>query len=544
VRNPAPFGFQDLEGKQAKVFSDKPVPSTGGISLEGQGGLYQTPFFSLERSTRITEGGKAFALEYETQGPGEGLQIVLSSGTDKTLKTSPLPSGGGLHTRYEIALPAESELAGFRIQAKSPRTIRILAAALSDQKDRIEYDGVTLVQTEGLQVTSRLTEKTGAVSFQLDRALQGRASGFSLRLKTTGDSALIRLTGPEEAETGARELVLAPAAQDFTFTAGSVGFYPQSARLRISGGEISTLSVRTVPDPSTVDPAVPIPSDPGSILEYDRAAWRSSRYELFSWGAFPNVLIFDFADYATQALYFGRLGFFVAVRGEAGRIEPQEHYSGRHVYNAHDYRPEALSQFFELARTSGAALNAQERSLKDICVRNGLLVEKQDGSVSPGSGAIASVSRETTPFWVRKVLLTHELSHGLFYVVPGYREKCMALWQELPESQRSFITLFLGNKGSLDGRAGYEGYDTTNTYLMVNEMQAHVMQQDRSEVDGYIRRYDDRMRSLLPQERALIDAIASDSTAFSRIWSRLAEAQSETAGIANGDYFTVKKTGL
>jgi hypothetical protein len=52
------------------------------------------------------------------------------------------------------------------------------------------------------------------------------------------------------------------------------------------------------------------------------------------------------------------------------------------------------------------------------------------------------------------------------------------------------------------------------------------------------------MRSLLPQERALIDAIASDSTAFSRIWSRLAEAQSETAGIANGDYFTVKKTGL
>src|SRR5208337_3220978 len=232
------------------------------------------------------------------------------------------------------------------------------------------------------------------------------------------------------------------------------------------------------------------------------------------------------------------------VRGEAGKIEPQEYYSGRHVYNAHDYRPEALAQFFELARTSGAALNAEERSLKDICVRNGLLVENKDGSVSPGSGAIASVSRETTPFWVRKVLLTHELSHGLFYVVPGYRERCMELWQELTESERSFITLFLGNKGSLDGRAGYKGYDMTNTYLMVNEMQAHLMQQDRSEVDGYIRKYYDYMRSWLPHERALIDGMAADPTAFSRIWSRLAEAQSETAGTKNGDYFTVKKTDL
>ena len=76
-------------------------------------------------------------------------------------------------------------------------------------------------------------------------------------------------------------------------------------------GEAAT----TLPGPLT-----PLPVDPGLVLLYDPAQWRSTRYELFSWSRFPEVLIFDTADYEIQSRFFKRLAFYVEKRGFRGRL--------------------------------------------------------------------------------------------------------------------------------------------------------------------------------------------------------------------------------
>ena len=64
----------------------------------------------------------------------------------------------------------------------------------------------------------------------------------------------------------------------------------------------------------------PIPADPADILSYRVESWRNSRYEVFSWDAFPEILIFDTANYAVQDRLFKRLAFFVEKTGFRGRL--------------------------------------------------------------------------------------------------------------------------------------------------------------------------------------------------------------------------------
>ncbi len=265
----------------------------------------------------------------------------------------------------------------------------------------------------------------------------------------------------------------------------------------------------------------PLPADLAAILAADPTGWRRPEWELYSWSRIPSVLIFDFHDYGIQARFFGRLGFFVAVKGESGRIEEESYYAGRHVYNAHDYSPEELARFFRLAAERGVRLNPQEAELRRIALLRGVLrlpggaggeaPSEAARRVEPGEGAILSVSRET-PASLRPRLLTHETCHGIFYAVPAFREGCFALWERLPAAQQAFWRLFLANKGLLDGRSGYDGYDTDNLYLTVNEMQAHVLQLRRAEVPGYFAgTYLPRLEKLLPERRAELERLLGDS---------------------------------
>jgi len=59
----------------------------------------------------------------------------------------------------------------------------------------------------------------------------------------------------------------------------------------------------------------PIPADPGKILSYPQASWRDKRYEVFRWDVFPQILIFDTANYDVQDQLFKRLAFFVEKAG-------------------------------------------------------------------------------------------------------------------------------------------------------------------------------------------------------------------------------------
>jgi len=58
-------------------------------------------------------------------------------------------------------------------------------------------------------------------------------------------------------------------------------------------------------------PLEPLSKSPGFILSYPENSWRDRRFEVFSWDAFPEILIFDTASYAVQDRLFKRLAFFV-----------------------------------------------------------------------------------------------------------------------------------------------------------------------------------------------------------------------------------------
>ena len=305
-------------------------------------------------------------------------------------------------------------------------------------------------------------------------------------------------------------------------------------------------------DPAPPDPPPPaaqdhpLPADLSAILAADPASWRRPEWELYSWSRIPPVLIFDFRDYDVQARFFRRLGFFVAVKGESGRIEEEPYYAGRHVYNAHDYSPEDLARFFRLAAGSGVLLNPEETALREIALRLGVLrlpdgagregPERDARLVQPGQGAILSVSRETSAP-LRRRLLAHETCHGLFYALPAFREGCFALWRELPPEEQSFWRLFLANKGLLDGRSGYDGYDTENLYLTVNEMQAHVLQLQRGEVPGYFAgTYLPRLEKLLPERRTELERLMEERPfMFEQTRLRLEALLEQTLGVREGD---------
>ncbi len=295
------------------------------------------------------------------------------------------------------------------------------------------------------------------------------------------------------------------------------------------------------PAGSFPDSLRPTPADLAAILAADPAGWRRPEWELYAWSRIPSVLIFDFRDYETQARFFRRLGFFVAVKGESGRIAEEPYYAGRHVYNAHDYSPEDLARFFRLAAESGVRLNPEEALLRRIALLNGVLRLPDGGEdaarrILPGLGAVLSVSRET-PASLRRRLLAHETAHGLFYADAGFRQGCFALWEELSPEEQAFWRLFLGHKGRLDGRSGYDGYDTDNLYLTVNELQAHVLQLERGQVPGYFAQtYLPRLKELLPEREAELDRLEQEHPfMFEQARLRLEALLEQALGVREGD---------
>jgi len=129
-------------------------------------------------------------------------------------------------------------------------------------------------------------------------------------------------------------------------------------------------------------------------------------------------------------------------------------------YYGHDYKAADLQKFYTLADQQGVKLNAQELWLK------GLL--KQLGWLMPGaSGAIITLPAAGGPITeeMRAVILHHEISHGAFYTIPAYAAYAQQFWTSLTQADRDAFTNFLGS----------EGYDTSDTNLMLNETQAYLI---------------------------------------------------------------------
>jgi len=196
-------------------------------------------------------------------------------------------------------------------------------------------------------------------------------------------------------------------------------------------------------------------------------------YEYCRWNVLPNVLVFDFKNYATQDSYLKRIAFYVEKRGFAGRLASDSEITSLHGWNAHDYRSEDLAAFFSAASTQNFPLNQQEVALRDFLIKQGIIA-KDGQSYKALGGAIISLSQES-PLYLRHTFLTHESSHAVFFVDESYRNLCISMWNSMSDEEKWFWYLYFG----------WMNYNTGSAYLMANEMQAYLVQQPYSAAEKY-----------------------------------------------------------
>jgi hypothetical protein len=226
----------------------------------------------------------------------------------------------------------------------------------------------------------------------------------------------------------------------------------------------------------------PISASLQQILMSAPSYWQTTSFGLYRWDRFPDVLIFDTASYGFQDRMFSRIAFYLEKRGFRGKLLTDGQLDGKHGWNAHDYGPEGLASFFNAAAASKLTLNHEEKTLLQIALSDGVLSRGSAG-FRAGTGAVLSISRSSDAIQ-RRLLLAHESFHGIFFASEAYRSYCMRLWDAIDSSQRDFFQALLSAIG----------YDGDDSYLVVNEFQAYLMQQPLSATVQYF----SRVSSLVP----------------------------------------------
>ncbi|MDR0476030.1 MAG: hypothetical protein LBH43_20485 [Treponema sp.] len=254
---------------------------------------------------------------------------------------------------------------------------------------------------------------------------------------------------------------------------------------------------------------LPVPADPGLILSWPKEAWRNPRFELFSLENHPSILIFDMADYNVQDLYLKRIAFFVEKAEYRGSLVSYSEIEELHGWNAHDYRAASLADFFEAARKADFPLLDEEKELEGVLLKNGVIRRSQDGSITPGTGVILSISRES-PDYLRNTFITHEVFHGLFFIDREFEDFCRARWERFGNPGRHFLLSFFD----------YKLYDTGDPYLVVNEFMGYMLQQSVSQTGNYFRGiFSNEMIDISPWRRdslpEALEAYNAESAIFS-----------------------------
>ncbi len=223
--------------------------------------------------------------------------------------------------------------------------------------------------------------------------------------------------------------------------------------------------------------ADPAPADLRQVIDAEPPAGTMPAVEVYRWERFPDVLIVDSASFAVQDRLFTRLAYYLEKRGFRGRLLSNAVLVGRHGWNAHDYDGAGLSDFFSAAAARSFPLNPEEIALRELALRQAIIVPSREG-YGPGRGAILGICRASSRV-ERELLLTHESFHGVFFTSAEYRQFCQGLWDSLSPELRSFYERFLDSLG----------YDTDAPTLVVNELQAYLMQQPLAYAPGYFDRF-------------------------------------------------------
>ncbi len=221
----------------------------------------------------------------------------------------------------------------------------------------------------------------------------------------------------------------------------------------------------------------PIVCDPGLIMKWKKSFWRGKNYELFQWDAFDGILYFDTENYAYQDNMFKRLAFFVEKNGYKGKLLSNEFLADKHGYNAHDYSASSLASFFNTALNQNFSLNKEELVLKEILIKNKVLIDDGEGNVSEGKGAVISISQES-PDYLRVTFVAHEGWHGLFFTDEDFRNTVAAIYYTMDQTTLAYLKKYFSITPSLN-------YDISDDYLMKNEFMAYMLQRPLDSVRQY-----------------------------------------------------------
>ncbi len=529
--------------------------------------------YKLKPPVKDTGKGKAFFLKYMQNDSHLNIS-VLSSG-DSVLASGAVPENDSVPVKYLISLPAGFPVWGFAVSGtkttETPAaegkpdglknfTAGILEAGITSDVKGFYYkndtlvigSGITILKPEKLQ--SGYFKKLSVRILKSNPELNAAGSGTSWRIGLvfkSGDfgepvSFIMDIKGGSAGEHVPLKVTVPPGESGVFLYPGTIGFtpglilseirIPHTAEKNVSGKSAGTgLTGLFITTPASMsgekNSMVPLRADLGSILKYSRDKWRRKEFEFYSWNLFPHILILDTADYTIQSRLLKRIAFFVEKKGFAGTIPDEKKIANLHGYNAHDYRAADLAAFFNKAGQESIVLAPEEELLKKILIKNGIIKVKGN-NIIPGTGGLISISRSSSPV-LRKLLLTHESFHGIFFSVSGYRKSCFKVWNMLSAAEKKFWRLFLD----------WKKYDINNKYLVVNEFQAYLFQQrERDAVIYYgdyiipkmIKFYDSK------NDKILTDFLALYPDHFKKIYEKLQRYLWENAGVRGGDDFNIE----
>lgn len=208
----------------------------------------------------------------------------------------------------------------------------------------------------------------------------------------------------------------------------------------------------------------------------------------------PGVVVIQFPSLQVQGLALNRTAALVEKSGASrSRVLPDAELAafirasgdtGATFYLGHDYTAADMARFFNAAAEQQVPLDAQEQGLRSLLLQIGMLVTDSQGVqgsegrlVASGRAALVTFSApqendpeippdEAMDRTRRASILSHELSHGIYFTRTAYRDYCHRFWQEqLTASERALWRRYLGRLG----------YDGKNEDLLVNETQALLM---------------------------------------------------------------------
>lgn len=213
----------------------------------------------------------------------------------------------------------------------------------------------------------------------------------------------------------------------------------------------------------------PEPRSINYITDNPVSKWNNKNFEVYKWDKIPTVLVFDTIDYAYQDLMFKRLAFFVEKKGYIGEIYDPREIKYERGWNGHDYRAYDLAIFFSKAASERVELTDGEEILLDILIKNSIIKYSYGGFI-PISGAIISCSR-SSGYNHRKTILKHEALHGIYFTDSNFRELSESVWNKQSSDAKKVWILYMD----------YLNYNTEDTYLVINEFMAYLLQVTREE---------------------------------------------------------------